>query len=369
MVFPVHLRAEALLITQELTVTSSTTSAPHNLRALADQVLLQTFSPAVMFVNASGDILYTRGRIGQYLEQAAGKANWNAHAMVRPPLRAPVVVALRHALQTQEPVVLNGLPFSADGLRQLQLTVLPLQEPAALIGLAMLIFNEAERLAVQTDQASAVEAKLSAHLQSARKEMKALYQEMLASKDQVHALYESLELSNQELQSAHEEMTISKEETQSVNEELQIINSELQIQMGHLAQARSDMQNLLNSTDIATLFLDSDLHVRSYTDRAVEIFHLRESDVGRTLSDLANTLDYPLLLADVKEILHTLSPRTKSVSSTNGRWFSVCIMPYRTHANVVNGAVLTFVDISIVKALEFRLCESNPPLQSSETSP
>ena len=144
-----------------------------------------------------------------------------------------------------------------------------------------------------------------------------------------------------------------------MNEELQTINTELQTRLDDLALAQSDMQNLLNSTDIATLFLDNELNVRRYTEQAIAIFHLREPDVGRQLSDLANTLDYRLLLEDVKATLHSLMPCTKSVVSTDGRWFSVRIMPYRTLANRVNGAVLTFVDISIAKALEFRLREAN----------
>jgi two-component system CheB/CheR fusion protein len=173
------------------------------------------------------------------------------------------------------------------------------------------------------------------------------------------SLNEAMKLSNEELQTANEELTTSKEEAQSMNEELQTINNELQTRLDDLALAQSDMQNLLNSTDIATLFLDNEVNVRRYTEQAVPIFHLRESDVGRPLSDLANTLDYPQLLDDVKETLRSLTPCTKSVSSTDGRWFSVRIMPYRTLANTVNGAVLTFVDISIAKALEFRLREAN----------
>lgn len=148
-----------------------------------------------------------------------------------------------------------------------------------------------------------------------------------------------------------------------MNEELETINSELQTRLDDLALAQSDMQNLLNSTDIATLFLDNDLNVRRFTEKAVGIFHLRESDVGRPLSDLANTMAYPLLQDDVKETLRTLTPCTKSVAATDGRWFSVRIMPYRTLANTVNGAVLTFVDISTAKALEFRLRETSAPLK------
>jgi two-component system CheB/CheR fusion protein len=180
---------------------------------------------------------------------------------------------------------------------------------------------------------------------------------------------DALQVANEDLQLSNEELTTSKEESQSMNEELQTINNELQARLDDLALAQTDMQNLLNSTDIATLFLDNDLNVRRYTEKAVEIFHLREVDVGRPLSDLTNLLSYPELQTDVKETLLTLNPCTKSVSATDGRWFSVRIMPYRTLANAVNGAVLTFVDISTAKALEFRLRETQLPAPIATDTP
>jgi two-component system CheB/CheR fusion protein len=115
------------------------------------------------------------------------------------------------------------------------------------------------------------------------------------------------------------------------------------------------MQNLLNSTDIATLFLDKDLNVRRFTDKIARIVHLREGDIGRPLSDLATTLIYPELQADSKETLRTLAFCEKQIATTDGRWFSVRIMPYRTLANVIDGAVITFVDITTAKQLESRL--------------
>jgi two-component system CheB/CheR fusion protein len=364
-VFPARRLAPSRPLLEELSVTSPTSpispasAAIPNLQTLADQVLLQAFSPAAVLVNAAGDIVYISGRTGQYLEPAAGKANWNLHVMLRPALRTPIAVALRQALQERHSVVLNALPLTPERPAQLQVTVHPLQEPLALAGMAMVVFKEQLAMDHPSDMAAPGGAVLHADVQNAQQEMQALRQEMQASKDEMLSLNEAMKLSNDELQSSNEELTTSKEEAQSMNEELQTINSELQTRLDDLALAQSDMQNLLNSTDIATLFLDNELNVRRYTEQAVPIFHLRESDVGRPLSDLANTLDYSLLLDDVKETLRSLKPCTKSVSSSDGRWFSVRIMPYRTLANMVNGAVLTFVDISVAKALEFRLREAN----------
>ncbi len=364
-VFPVRRPTPSHTHLQESSVTSPTSpvsGAPvtvPNLQALADQVLLQAFSPAAVLVNAAGDIVYVSGSTGQYLEPAAGKANWNLHVMLRPALRTPIAVALRQALQDHQSVVVNALPLSPERPDRLQVTVHPLQEPQALAGMAMVVFKALPANSPLSEPASNSDAVRHAEVQNAHQEMQALRQEMQVSKDEMLSLNEAMKLSNEELQTANEELTTSKEEAQSMNEELQTINNELQTRLDDLALAQSDMQNLLNSTDIATLFLDNEVNVRRYTEQAVPIFHLRESDVGRPLSDLANTLDYPLLLDDVKETLRSLTPCTKSVSSTDGRWFSVRIMPYRTLANTVNGAVLTFVDISIAKALEFRLREAN----------
>jgi two-component system CheB/CheR fusion protein len=140
-----------------------------------------------------------------------------------------------------------------------------------------------------------------------------------------------------------------------MNEELQTINAELQTKLDDLALAQSDMHNLLNSTDIATLFLDHHLNVRRYTDQIARVIHLREGDIGRPLSELASTLVYPELHADVKETLRTLAFSEKQIATNDGHWFTVRIMPYRTLANVIQGVVITFVDITVAKQLESRL--------------
>ena len=163
-----------------------------------------------------------------------------------------------------------------------------------------------------------------------QEEIHALRQEMGASQEELQATNEELQSTNEELQSANEELTTSKEESQSMNEELQTINMELQSKLDELALAQSDMQNLLNSTDIATLFLDNDLHVRRFTEQITRIIHLRDTDIGRPLSDLASTLIYPQMSADAKQTLRTLAFSEKQIATTDGHWFSVRIMPYRT---------------------------------------
>ncbi|HEX5356268.1 MAG TPA: PAS domain-containing protein, partial [Aquabacterium sp.] len=357
--FPVNRHSSMRPPAQELVVSSTSSPHPANLQALADHVLLQTMSPPAVLINAEGDILYISGRTGKYLEPAAGKANWNIHAMARPSIRTQLAVAIRQALRENKPVDLRGLRATEETPHALNITVQPLHEPKALEGMLMIVFKESfEPLDSQTIALSTgphMDHTLTSELARARDEIQALRQDMQASKEELQAANEALQSSNEELQSANEELTTSKEEAQSMNEELQTINGELQAKLDDLALAQSDMQNLLNSTDIATLFLDNELNVRRFTEQATRIFHLREADVGRPLSDLANTLNYPDLHQDARETLRTLSSCEKQISTTDGHWYTVRIMPYRTLTNMIQGAVLTFVDITVSKELEARL--------------
>jgi two-component system CheB/CheR fusion protein len=367
-VFPIQRQPMAQSMAKDFSLDSSLTPPVDNLQALADQVLLQSFSPSAVLVNAAGDILYTSGRTGLYLEPAAGKANWNIHVMLRPTLRAPLALALNQALQTLGPVVLKNLPLDETSQAEVQVTVCPLDTPTPLAHTAMVVFREVVPISSER-KLNFSDGKVMGGLPAEPNDLQILQVAMQTSQGQLTAINDALKIANEELQLSNEELTTSKEEAQSMNEELQTINSELQTRLDDLALAQSDMQNLLNSTDIATLFLDNDFNVRRYTEKAVDIFHLREVDVGRPLSDLTNILSYPDLQADVKATLLALTPCTKSVAASDGRWFSVRIMPYRTLANAVNGAVLTFVDISTAKALELSLRESQLPAPTTKETP
>ncbi|HEX5311963.1 chemotaxis protein CheB [Aquabacterium sp.] len=356
--FPIN-RPHVLHKTSQENFVSISSPHPANLQSLADQVLLQAFSPPAVLVNDAGDILYISGRTGKYLEPAAGKANWNIHVMARPGIRTQLAVALRQVAQDKTSVELSGLKVEDDAPFTVNLTVQAVHEPKALEGMFMIVFREVAESkrskARKKADAGSPDPALINELDRAREEIRALRQEMQASKEELQAANDALQSANEELQSANEELTTSKEEAQSMNEELQTINGELQTKLDDLALAQSDMQNLLNSTDIATLFLDNDLNVRRFTEQATSIYHLRDGDIGRPLSDLANTLTYPELHNDAKETLRTLTSSEKQVQTTDKRWFTVRIMPYRTLTNMIQGVVITFVDITVAKELESRL--------------
>ena len=140
-----------------------------------------------------------------------------------------------------------------------------------------------------------------------------------------------------------------------MNEELQTVNTELQVKVDELSHASNDMKNLLDSTDIATLFLDKDLNVRRFTPRATNIIKLIPGDAGRPITDLSTDLRYPELADDTREVLQKLAPVEKSVATRDGRWFTVRIMPYRTMDDRIDGVVITFANITVAKTLEAKL--------------
>jgi two-component system CheB/CheR fusion protein len=203
----------------------------------------------------------------------------------------------------------------------------------------------------------------------AREELRSAREEMQTSQEELKSANEEMQSTNEELQSANEELTTSKEEMQSMNEELQTVNHELQAKVDELSRANNDMKNLLNSTDIATLFLDDALNVRRFTSPVTSIIKLIPSDTGRPITDLVTELNYPELVADAQEVLRTLAPREKPVTTRDDRWFTVRIMPYRTLDNRIDGVVITFLDITTAKKLEAKLRASEADLRErSEAS-
>jgi two-component system CheB/CheR fusion protein len=191
---------------------------------------------------------------------------------------------------------------------------------------------------------------------------------MQTSQEELKSTNEELQSTNEELQSSNEELTTSKEEMQSLNEELQTVNHELQAKVDELSRSNNDMKNLLNSTDIATLFLDGDLHVRRFTTPTTRIIKLIPGDAGRPITDITSDLEYSDLADDAREVLRTLVYKERMVSTKDGRWFALRIMPYRTLENLIDGVVITFNDASAARALELALQEQASQLQQMADS-
>jgi chemotaxis protein methyltransferase CheR/two-component system CheB/CheR fusion protein len=324
-----------------------------NLQTKADQILLQNYSPAAVLVNAAGDILYINGRTRKYLEPAAGKANWNIHVMAREELQYPINLAMKKAQAQVEPV---NVPNLTVDTHTINLTVQAVTKPKSMQGLLMVVFADvAKSIKSPRRKPGAAEQESQAELQQTRDEIQSLHEKMQVSQEERKSANEELQSTNEELQSSNEELTTSKEEMQSMNEELQTVNAELQSKVEDLSWTNNDMKNLLNSTEIATIFLDNKLRVRRFTSHISPLFKLIPSDVGRPLSDVATELDYGALQQDAKAVLETLVFIEKEITADNDRWFMVRIMPYRTQENVIDGVVITFINISEAKKLEKEL--------------
>ena len=343
-----------------------------SLQTLADQLLLQHFSPAAVLVNGKGDILYISGRTGKYLEPAAGKANWNVFAMAREGLRYELTGAFRKALQKKGAIALKNVKVGTDGgVQAVDVTVQVIEEPETLRGMVMIVFTDVAtppetKAPGRAQRASAHGAKLAQfeqELQHAREEVQTTREEMQTSQEELKSSNEELQSANEELQSTNEELLTSKEEMQSLNEELQTVNHELQAKVDELSRANNDMKNLLNSTEIATLFLDSKLQVRRFTTQAAKIIKLIPGDAGRPITDIASDLLYPELAEDVQEVLRTLVFVERPVTTRDGRGFTVRVMPYRTLEDRIDGVVITLTDVTVAKTLEAQLRETQHNLE------
>jgi two-component system CheB/CheR fusion protein len=338
-----------------------------NIQTLADQLLLQHYSPAGVLVNEHGDIIYISGRTGKYLEPAVGKANMNIFAMLREGLRSEFPVAFRKAISKKEPVVLHNIRIGSNGGYQtLNVHIQWLSKPEPLNGMLMIIFTDLDEIKNTKHQAlkekktlsNARQLELEKELKYAREKIQDTLEEMQSSQEELKSTNEELQSTNEELQSTNEELMSSKEEMQSLNEELQTLNAELQSKIEDFTSVNSDMKNLLNSTDIATLFLDKKLNIRRFTVQAVKIFKLIKSDIGRPFTDLVSDLIYPDLPADALNVLKTLVYIKKQIPTKDGRWFSIRIMPYRTLDDRIDGVVITFFNISDLKEVEVKLHET-----------
>ena len=355
--------------TKRVTIdTMKETKVVENIQTLTDQILLQRFAPASVLVNSKGDIIYITGRTGKYLEPVAGKANWNVHAMAREGLRNELPGAFRKALQSFEPVYIDNIKIVENGgFHFINLTVQQIESPDAVKGMIMVVFtdipNRTESVSGTSKSrklsANLKQQELEVELKRSNEDLNSVREEMQTSQEELKSTNEELQSTNEELQSTNEELTTSKEELQSLNEELQTVNTELQNKLVDFEQANNDMKNLLNSTEIATLFLDKELNIRRFTDPVTKIFKLRATDTGRPFTDLVCDLKYPDMVGNALEVIKTLTPIQKEVETIGGRYYYVRIMPYRTLDDRVDGIVITFTDITVAKFAEESLKMEN----------
>ncbi len=365
------------------------------LRELTETALLQEVVPAGALVTAGGDILYLHGRTGLYLEPAAGEVGtYNILKMAREGLRRDLTTALHKAAGTRATVCCPGLRVKTNGdVITVNLIVRPVAPNLASLAqgrpaaptetpLFLVILQNApvepevggQRTEVGGGRAGIggeasegdapdVDARILALKQELRTKeeyLQAANEELETSNEELKSSNEEMQSVNEELQSTNEELETSKEELQSVNEELATVNSELQTKVADLSRANNDMNNLLAGTGIATVFVDHHLRILRFTPAATRIINLILTDVGRPVGHIVSNLKgYDRMAADAQSVLDTLIPKEAQVESADGRWYAMRILPYRTLDNVIEGVVITFVDITETRQAEEALEKAN----------
>jgi two-component system, chemotaxis family, CheB/CheR fusion protein len=340
--------------------------AAPSLKAQAERQLLDRFAPAYVVINAEGDLLQSSGRTGKYLELPAGAPDINIFNLARPGLRLELRAALHRAIGNEQLSARSKVAVGVNGGRQeIDLYIQPLRFGTPADTLYMVVFQdlgpiklpaEAEQPASLDDLETTNVRQLEAELRSTREKLQTTSEELEASNEELKSSNEELQSINEELQSTNEELETSKEELQSINEELQTVNSELNSRIEELSRVNNDIINLLENTQIATVFLDCSLNVKSFTPAAKDVFRLVESDAGRPLLHVRARFDTDMLQEDAERVLRTLATIERPIKSTEGDVrYIMRMMPYRTTDNVINGVVITFTDVTHLSAAEARI--------------
>ncbi len=324
-----------------------------------ERIILRRYRPACITVQGNGDAVYFFGRTSRYLEQPTGSPESNVINMAKEGLRIPLRTALHHAATTHERVVQKDVSVQTNGgVSSVDITVEPLTEfqPA---NLYMIVFEDAlSGRTPQHGETPAPDASSEEIIQHLESELRAAQEHAQAAFEELETSNEELKSTNEEYQSTNEELETSKEELQSFNEELETVNTELNRKVAELDKANSDLQNLLESTQIATIFLDGELRIKSFTPAAVGMFRLIAGDVGRPITNLAARFHDADLAQDIRDVLKSLSTRERQLAGEGGLHYQMRILPYRTVHNVIDGVVITFTDVTELKEAERRAVDA-----------
>jgi two-component system, chemotaxis family, CheB/CheR fusion protein len=335
------------------------------------QRLLEQFAPPSLIVNQDYEIVHLSDRVGRYLQVSGGEPTNNLLRLIRPELRLELRTALYNSVQNRIAVETPSVEIPTDGsIAKIRMSVRSVfRETDATRGFILVLFREDDELSpeppteVTSRSSEPLAAQLEEELSRVKGQLRATVEQYEIQQEELRASNEELQAINEELRSSTEELETSKEELQSINEELSTVNQELKIKIEELSQANNDFTNLMNSTDIGTIFLDRGLRVKMFTPRARDAFNLISTDINRPLLHIAHKLTYKDLEDDIERVRQTLHTLEREVTTTDQRWYVMRILPYRTAEDRIDGLVLTFVDISAIKSAESELEDARGQLE------
>ncbi len=320
-----------------------------DLAEISRRLVLECFAPAAVLINQNHHCLFSLGATDRYLRISPGHASLDVLAMARPGLRTKLSLAIQKANAQKSRIVVPGVRLVDDKTSEAcDLDIQPVSAGGE--NFLLICFVPARRAAAPRARADAASApriaELEQELEAMATELKGAIRDLDASAEEQKAINEEALSVNEEYQSTNEELLTSKEELQSLNEELTALNGQLQETLERQRRTASDLQNVLNSTDIATLFLDSALRIRFFTPATASIFSVIASDIGRPLADLHALVPDQTFIEDAHEVMRSLTPSERELAAPGAAWFIRRIMPYRTDKGAAEGVVITFTNIT-----------------------
>jgi two-component system CheB/CheR fusion protein len=336
--------------------------------ALAHRRALEKLAPPSILVDESHRVVHLSESAGRYLQPSGGPLSGDVVDLVRSELRFELRSALHRVFEQQSPTLSLGIPVRFNGAAHrvlIQVKVSDIKEPGETRN-AVVMFIEGEEILEVIDEHRATDEtvrRLTQELELTQARLRTVREESDTANEELRAANEELQSINEEYRSTSEELETSKEELQSINEELQTVNSELKLKLDAVSRAHSDLQNLMAATDFGTLFLDSSLRIKRFTERATELFSITPTDEGRPITDFAHRLEYEELIKDARAALADLAPIRREVKGRNGKWYDMRLRPYRTVEDRIDGVVISFVDVSDRRQVEEQLRESERQLR------
>ena len=327
-----------------------------------NKVLLENYTPASVLINERGDILFTNGKTGRYLELPSGEAVMNIHKMAREELKYVLGNIIHQARNQKTLVKVDNVKIKdGDQTRLINLQANIMNE-STLSSLMLIVFEDkgivkkaSRRVGIDATLQNKAVGDLEKELVYTKQQLHSTIEQMETSLEELKSTNEELQSTNEELQSTNEESLTTKEEMQSLNEELMTVNLQYQSKAEELTRLNNDMKNLLDSTEIGTIFLNNELEILRYTPQISKLFNIIPIDVGRSLSHVVSNFEYDLLQSNILDVIERLSIKEIEIKTKTDDWYSVRIMPYRTLDNFISGAVLTFTLITPYKAMEHEL--------------